>query len=102
MVLVQVMDLNPSLTISTLFNEILENVQETVIAVFSVSDTDSGQWRMACSIQEDLPFNLKPSVKNFYTLVTNTALDRKARSEYNITITVTDMGTPKTENPSTT
>ncbi|XDA76984.1 hypothetical protein R6Z07F_007128 [Ovis aries] len=46
---------------------------------------------MACSIQEDLPFNLKPSVKNFYTLVTNTALDRKARSEYNITITVTDM-----------
>lgn len=45
MVLVQVMDLNPSLTISTLFNEILENLQETVIAVFSVSDTDSGQWK---------------------------------------------------------
>lgn len=51
--------------------------------------------RMACSIQEDLPFNLKPSVKNFYTLVTNTAPDRKARSEYNITITVTDMATPR-------
>ncbi|OWK12512.1 hypothetical protein Celaphus_00003680 [Cervus elaphus hippelaphus] len=42
---------------------------------------------MACSIQEDLPFILKPSVKNFFTLITNTALDREARSEYNITIT---------------
>ncbi|XP_072812492.1 protocadherin beta-2-like [Vicugna pacos] len=98
-VFVQVMDLNdnpPELTMSTLINEIPENLQETIIAVFSVSDPDSGDnGRMVCSIQDDLPFILKPSVENFYTLVTNRALDRETRSEYNITITVTDMGTPR-------
>ncbi|XP_049564639.1 protocadherin beta-2 isoform X1 [Orcinus orca] len=98
-VFVQVMDLNdnpPELTMSTLITEIPENLQETVIAVFSVSDPDSGDnARMVCSIQDDLPFILKPSVENFYSLVTNTALDRETRYEYNITITVTDMGTPR-------
>nr|XP_036872476.1 protocadherin beta-2-like [Manis javanica] len=97
-VFVQVMDLNdnpPELTVSTLISEIPENLQETIIAVFSVSDPDSGDnGRMVCSIQDDLPFILKPSVENFYTLVTTTALDREHRSEYNITITVTDLGTP--------
>ncbi|XP_037365025.1 LOW QUALITY PROTEIN: protocadherin beta-2-like [Talpa occidentalis] len=98
-VFVQVLDLNdnpPELTVSTLNNEISENLQETIIAVFSVSDPDSGdKGRMVCSIQDDLPFVLKPSVENFYTLVTNTALDRELTSEYNITITVTDLGTPR-------
>ncbi|XP_008579210.1 PREDICTED: protocadherin beta-2-like [Galeopterus variegatus] len=96
---IQVMDLNdnpPELTISTLINQISENLQETIIAVFSVSDPDSGDnGRMVCSIQDDLPFFLKPSVENFYALVTNTALDRETRSEYNVTITVTDLGTPR-------
>ncbi|XP_012788799.2 protocadherin beta-2 [Sorex araneus] len=98
-VFVQVMDLNdnpPELTISTLNTEIPENLQETVIAVFSVSDPDSGDnGRTVCSIQDDLPFFLKPSIENFYTLMTNTALDRESQAEYNITITVTDMGTPR-------
>nr|XP_012788800.1 unnamed protein product [Sorex araneus] len=98
-VFVQVMDLNdntPELTISTLNTEIPENLQETVIAVFSVSDPDSGDnGRTVCSIQDDLPFFLKPSIENFYTLMTNTALDRESQAEYNITITVTDMGSPR-------
>ncbi|ELK02995.1 Protocadherin beta-2 [Pteropus alecto] len=98
-VFVQVIDLNdnpPELTMSTLINEIPENLEETIIAVFSVSDPDSGDnGRMVCSTQDDLPFFLKPSVENFYTLVTNRALDRETRSEYNITITVTDLGTPR-------
>ncbi|XP_055980372.1 protocadherin beta-2-like [Sorex fumeus] len=98
-VFVQVMDLNdnpPELTISTLNTEIPENLQETIIAVFSVSDPDSGyNGRTVCSIQDDIPFFLKPSVENFYTLLTNTALDRESQAEYNITITVTDMGTPR-------
>ncbi|KAM6148974.1 protocadherin beta-2-like [Erethizon dorsatum] len=96
---IQVMDLNdnpPELTMSTLTNMIPENLQETIIAVFSVSDPDSGDnGKTVCSIQDDLPFFLKPSVENFYTLVTNTALDRETTAEYNITITVTDLGTPR-------
>uniref|UniRef100_A0A8C5K1B8 Protocadherin beta 15 n=1 Tax=Jaculus jaculus TaxID=51337 RepID=A0A8C5K1B8_JACJA len=60
-------------------------------------DRDSGNnGETVCSIQDDLPFFLKPSVENFYILVTEHAL---SRDEYNITITVSDMGTPglKTE-----
>ncbi|XP_046955586.1 protocadherin beta-2 [Lynx rufus] len=99
MVFVQVMDLNdnpPELTMSTLIDHIPENLQETIIAVLSVSDPDSGDnGRMVCSIEDDLPFFLKPSVENFYTLLTNTPLDRETKSEYNITITVTDFGTPR-------
>ncbi|XP_021484164.1 protocadherin beta-2 [Meriones unguiculatus] len=98
-VFVQVMDLNdnpPELILSTLTNQIPENAPETVIAVFSVADPDSGDnGKMVCSIQEELPFLLKPSVENFYTLMTNTALDRETRSQYNITITVSDMGSPR-------
>ncbi|XP_040831358.1 protocadherin beta-2-like isoform X2 [Ochotona curzoniae] len=96
---VQVMDLNdnpPELTISTLITQIPENSEETVVAVFSVSDPDSGDnGRIVCSIQDDVPFFLKPSVENFYTLVANAALDREARAQYTITITISDLGTPR-------
>ncbi|XP_074068886.1 protocadherin beta-2-like [Macrotis lagotis] len=97
-VIVQVIDLNdnpPELTISSLNSPIPENSPETVVAVFSVSDLDSGEnGKMVCSIQDDIPFALKPSVENFYTLVTEGALDRESRAEYNITITVMDLGSP--------
>ncbi|XP_035583661.1 protocadherin beta-3 [Zalophus californianus] len=98
-VIVQVVDVNdnpPELTLSSITSPIPENSPETVVAVFSVSDLDSGDnGRIMCSIESNLPFILKPSIENFYTLVTNTALDRETRAEYNITITVTDLGTPR-------
>ncbi|KAL0607960.1 Protocadherin beta-16 [Plecturocebus cupreus] len=97
--LLQVVDVNdnpPQVTMSALTSPIPENSPEIVVAVFSVSDPDSGNnGKTISSIQEDLPFLLKPSVKNFYTLVTERALDREAKAEYNITITVTDLGTPR-------
>ncbi|XP_014384498.1 PREDICTED: protocadherin beta-16-like [Myotis brandtii] len=99
--LLQVVDVNdnaPEVTVSALTSPIPENSPETVVAVFSVSDPDSGDnGKTISTIQDDLPFLLKPSVKNFYTLVTKRALDREERAEYNITITVTDMGTPRLE-----
>ncbi|XP_047634807.1 protocadherin beta-5-like [Phacochoerus africanus] len=98
-VAIEVEDVNdnaPELTMSTLASSIPENSPETVVAVFSVSDPDSGDnGRMVCSIQDDLPFLLKPTFKNFYTLVTEGPLDRESQAEYNITITVTDLGTPR-------
>ncbi|XP_062044968.1 protocadherin beta-8-like [Lepus europaeus] len=98
-VLIQVLDVNdhaPEVTISALTNPIPENAPETVVAVFSVSDLDSEEnGKISCSIPDDLPFALKSSVENFYTLVTDGALDREARAEYNITITVSDLGTPR-------
>ncbi|XP_055411823.1 protocadherin beta-7-like [Bubalus kerabau] len=98
-VVVQVTDINdnpPELLMSSLTSPIQENSLETVVAVFRIRDRDSGNnAKMVCSIQDDLPFVLKPSVENYYTLVTDSPLDREERAEYNITITVTDMGTPR-------
>uniref|UniRef100_A0A8C6G896 Protocadherin beta 8 n=1 Tax=Mus spicilegus TaxID=10103 RepID=A0A8C6G896_MUSSI len=98
-VAIQVLDVNdnaPKLTISSLTSSIPENALEAVVAVFSVSDPDSGDnGRMVCSIQNELPFLLKPTFKNFYTLVTERPLDRESNAEYNITITVSDLGTPR-------
>uniref|UniRef100_A0A8C0CA08 Protocadherin beta 7 n=1 Tax=Balaenoptera musculus TaxID=9771 RepID=A0A8C0CA08_BALMU len=86
----------PELLMSSLTTAIKENLPETVIAVFRIRDRDSGNnAKMVCSIQDDLPFVLKPSVENYYTLVTDSPLDREKRAEYNITIIVTDMGTPR-------
>ncbi|XP_059554626.1 protocadherin beta-5 [Myotis daubentonii] len=98
-VAIQVLDVNdnaPELTLSKVASSTPENSPETVVAVFSVSDPDSGDnGRTVCSIQDDIPFLLKPTFKNFYTLVTERPLDRESRAQYNITITVTDMGTPR-------
>ncbi|XP_029797062.1 protocadherin beta-15-like [Suricata suricatta] len=96
---IEVVDVNdnfPELTISSLTSPIPENSPETEVALFRIRDRDSGDnGRMTCTIQDDLPFLLKPSEENFYTLVTNGALDRETRAQYNITITVTDLGTPR-------
>ncbi|KAM4875307.1 protocadherin beta-3-like [Thomomys bottae] len=98
-VTVHVVDVNdnpPELIMSSVNSPVPENSAETVVAIFSVSDLDSGDnGKIKCSIQNDLPFVLKPSVENFYTLVTERPLDREIKDEYNITITVTDLGTPR-------
>ncbi|EDL76350.1 rCG49505 [Rattus norvegicus] len=98
-VAVQVLDVNdnaPELTIRKLTVLVPENSAETVVAVFSVSDSDSGDnGRMVCSIPNNIPFLLKPTFENYYTLVTEGPLDRENRAEYNITITVSDLGTPR-------
>ncbi|XP_011795071.1 PREDICTED: protocadherin beta-7 [Colobus angolensis palliatus] len=98
-VVVEVTDINdnrPELLRSSLTSPIAENSSETVVAVFRIRDRDSGNnGKTACSIQDDLPFILKPSIENFYTLVTEKPLDRERNTEYDITITVTDLGTPR-------
>ncbi|XP_058533871.1 protocadherin beta-14-like [Ochotona princeps] len=96
---VAVTDVNdnvPELTMSLLTSEIPENSPETLVAVFGISDADSGDnGKTFCSIQEHLPFLLKHTTDNFYTLVTDGPLDREARAHYTITITVSDLGTPR-------
>ncbi|XP_020940567.1 protocadherin beta-7-like [Sus scrofa] len=98
-VVVEVTDINdnpPELVMSSLTSSIKENSPETVVAVFRIRDRDSGNnAKMVCSIQAHLPFVLKPSVENYYTLVTERPLDRESQAEYNITISVSDLGTPR-------
>ncbi|KAM4875264.1 uncharacterized protein RHO17_007709 [Thomomys bottae] len=96
---INVLDVNdnpPEVMISSITRTIKENASETLVALFSVRDRDSGDnGKVVCCIEKDLPFILKPTFKNFYTLVTERGLDREERDEYNITITVTDLGTPR-------
>ncbi|XP_069340547.1 protocadherin gamma-A5-like [Eulemur rufifrons] len=104
-VLVSVQDVNdnaPKVILTSLTSSLSEDcLPGTVIALFSVHDGDSGEnGEIACSIPRNLPFKLEKSVDNYYHLLTTKALDREEISEYNITITVIDHGTPplSTEN----
>ncbi|XP_047585508.1 protocadherin beta-11-like [Lutra lutra] len=96
---IQVMDVNdnaPEIAVSSITSPVPENLLEAVVMVFSIRDRDSGDnGKMICSVPEDLPFILKSSVENYYTLETEGMLDRESQAEYNITITVTDLGTPR-------
>ncbi|XP_052011510.1 protocadherin beta-15-like [Apodemus sylvaticus] len=95
---IQVVDVNdnyPEIIISSLINPLPENSPEIEVALFRVRDRDSGEnGRTVCSIQDGVPFTLEPSVENFYRLMTDGTLDREIKAEYNITISVTDLGTP--------
>ncbi|XP_059202440.1 protocadherin gamma-A11-like [Centropristis striata] len=98
-VIIDVTDINdnaPVINLNSLTNPIAENVSPgTEVGIINVQDRDSetnGQVR--CSIQQGVPFKLVPSIKNYYSLVTTGQLDREVVSDYNITITATDEGSP--------
>ncbi|XP_052313245.1 protocadherin beta-16-like isoform X20 [Oncorhynchus keta] len=98
-VLIDITDVNdnaPVILIKTLTNPIPENVLPgREVGIINVQDKDSGGNRQVrCSIQQNVPFKLNPSIKNYYSLVTTSELDREIISDYNITITATDEGTP--------
>jgi protocadherin gamma subfamily A len=104
-VLITVQDVNdnaPEVILTSLTSSVSEDcLPGTIIALFSVHDGDSGEnGEISCFIPRDLPFKLEKSVDNYYHLVTTRALDREETSDYDITVTVTDSGTPplSTEN----
>nr|XP_020655058.1 protocadherin gamma-A6-like [Pogona vitticeps] len=67
----------------------------TVLAILNVQDQDSGvNGKVKCSIASNLPFQLKNTMGDFYTLVTDRALDREQAASYSVTITATDEGIP--------
>ncbi|XP_038157787.1 protocadherin gamma-A11-like [Cyprinodon tularosa] len=98
-VLIEVNDLNdnpPYIYVKSLSNPIPENVSPGAeIGIINVQDRDSDKnGQVRCNIQENVPFKLVPSIKNYYSLVTTWELDREIVSNYNITITATDEGSP--------
>ncbi|XP_060035821.1 protocadherin gamma-A5 isoform X17 [Erinaceus europaeus] len=104
-VVVTVQDVNdnvPEVILTSLVSSVSEDcLPGTIIALFSVHDSDSGEnGEVTCSIPNSLPFKLEKSVDNYYHLLTTGALDREEISDYNITVTVTDHGNPplSTEN----
>ncbi|XP_037635322.1 protocadherin beta-16-like [Sebastes umbrosus] len=98
-VIIDVTDINdnaPVIYLKSLTNPIPENVSPgTEVGIINVQDRDSENNRQVrCSIQQNVPFKLVPSIKNYYSLVTTGQLDRELVSDYNITISATDEGSP--------
>ncbi|XP_026937604.1 protocadherin gamma-A12 isoform X13 [Sagmatias obliquidens] len=98
-VLITVLDVNdnaPEVAVTSLSSSILENSPRgTLIALLNVNDQDSGEnGQVICFIQGNLPFKLEKAYGNYYSLVTDTLLDRELVPSYNITVTATDRGSP--------
>ncbi|XP_078506861.1 protocadherin gamma-A10-like [Lissotriton helveticus] len=93
---INVNDNRPEILISSLLSQVVENSPTgTTVALLEVYDRDSGEYGdVVCSIPPNLPFQLDKSLGNYYSLITDGLLDRECVSEYNITITAMDKGTP--------
>ncbi|XP_070407801.1 protocadherin gamma-A12 isoform X33 [Nothobranchius furzeri] len=98
-VIISVTDVNdnaPVINVKSLTTPIPEDTSPgTEVGIINVQDRDSEKNRQVrCSIQQNVPFKLVPSIKNYYSLVTTGQLDRELVSDYNITISATDEGSP--------
>ncbi|XP_056094087.1 protocadherin gamma-A1-like isoform X2 [Rhinichthys klamathensis goyatoka] len=98
-VVIDITDVNdnpPVISVISFSNPIPEDAApETVIAMLNVKDLDSGRnGQVKCSIGPNLPFKIRSSAPNFYSVTTDQLLDREKISEYNITITAIDEGSP--------
>ncbi|XP_051810394.1 protocadherin gamma-A11-like isoform X3 [Acanthochromis polyacanthus] len=98
-IIVDVIDINdnkPVISILSKSDSIPEDSPHgTVIVMFSVFDPDSSNnGQVNCRINGNIPFTIITSSNDFYSLVTDSGLDRERASEYNITVTCSDEGVP--------
>ncbi|XP_047190596.1 protocadherin gamma-A2-like isoform X30 [Scophthalmus maximus] len=96
---VDVLDMNdnhPDIHIMSKSNVISEDAKpNTVVTMINVEDADSAEnGKVQCVINDDTNFMLKSTSDKFYSLVTDSELDRERASEYNITVTCSDEGVP--------
>ncbi|XP_056592786.1 protocadherin alpha-7-like isoform X6 [Triplophysa dalaica] len=98
-ILIEVVDENdnaPELVTTPILESVKEDAKPgTDVAFITVSDRDGGKNGIVhCAVQGYIPFKLESSYNNHYSLVVDGPLDRESVSQYNITITATDEGTP--------
>ncbi|KAM4732177.1 protocadherin gamma-A10-like isoform 45-T45 [Anableps anableps] len=98
-VIISITDVNdnvPVVNLKSLTSPIPEDIPAgTEVGIINIQDRDSdNNQQVRCSIQQNVPFQLVPSIKNYYSLVTTGQLDRELVSDYNITIIATDEGSP--------
>ncbi|XP_059372295.1 protocadherin beta-16-like isoform X31 [Carassius carassius] len=96
---VDVIDINdnkPQINIMSKLTTISENSNPgTVVTMINAQDPDAGEnGKIFCSVNENIPFTLKSTNANFFSLVTDGDLDRERESEYNISMTCADEGVP--------
>uniref|UniRef100_A0A672FWZ6 Cadherin domain-containing protein n=1 Tax=Salarias fasciatus TaxID=181472 RepID=A0A672FWZ6_SALFA len=97
--IIDIVDMNdnaPVVQLKSISKAIPENIPPgTEVGIINVQDRDSeSNGQVRCSLQQGVPFKLVPSIKNYYSLVSTGQLDREVVSDYNITITATDEGSP--------
>ncbi|XP_042073106.1 protocadherin beta-11 [Haplochromis burtoni] len=98
-VIIEVTDVNdnaPIISVMSFTSPVSEDSPPgTTIGIINVKDLDSGDnGQVNCRIEQNAPFKIKSNLRNYYTLVTDTVLDRESVSEYNITVVATDAGIP--------
>ncbi|XP_069027747.1 protocadherin gamma-A5-like isoform X4 [Embiotoca jacksoni] len=98
-VIIEVADVNdnaPTISVMSFTSPVSEDSPPgTTIGIINVKDLDSGDnGQVNCRIEQNAPFKIKSNLRNYYTLVTDTVLDRESVSDYNITVVATDAGMP--------
>ncbi|XP_042588378.1 protocadherin gamma-C5-like isoform X32 [Cyprinus carpio] len=86
----------PEIILTSLPSPVPENATVgTVVALINVKDLDSGNnGKIELTVSPDVPFKLKPSFDNHYSLITDSLLDCEVHSEYNVEILAMDSGVP--------
>ncbi|XP_029020994.1 protocadherin alpha-8-like isoform X11 [Betta splendens] len=98
-VLVEVIDTNdnaPEISVSSLMSPVKEDAEiGSAVAMVTITDKDGGKNGLtSCKIAGSVPFKLKSNYKNYYSLLVDEPLDRESVSQYNVSITATDEGSP--------
>ncbi|XP_060743259.1 protocadherin alpha-3-like [Tachysurus vachellii] len=98
-ILVEIIDVNdnaPEIMVTSLVNVLKEDVPDgTMVGLIAVKDKDSGKNGVtSLNLKGFIPFALQNTYKNRYSLNVKGHLDRESVSQYNITLTATDEGTP--------
>ncbi|KAM6953314.1 protocadherin gamma-A4-like [Aplochiton taeniatus] len=98
-VVIEVIDVNdnaPVINVMSFSSPLSEDAPiGTTLAIINVKDADSERnGQITCSIDNQLPFKIQKSLTNYYNLLSDQYFDRETTSEYNITITATDSGSP--------
>uniref|UniRef100_A0A3P8T3C7 Cadherin domain-containing protein n=1 Tax=Amphiprion percula TaxID=161767 RepID=A0A3P8T3C7_AMPPE len=98
-VTVEILDTNdnvPAINVMSKSSLITEDVQPgTVVTIVNIQDPDSGEnGKVQCDINNNIPFSVSSTSTNFFSIVTDSELDRERASEYNITVTCSDEGVP--------
>ncbi|XP_036606140.1 protocadherin gamma-B5-like isoform X10 [Trichosurus vulpecula] len=96
---IEVLDVNdnfPEVIFTSISSLIPEDCSPgTVVALVKTPDRDSGvNGLVTCHVEENAPFRLESSSRNYYKLLTDGPLDREQTPQYNITVTALDKGKP--------
>nr|XP_019933842.1 PREDICTED: protocadherin alpha-5-like [Paralichthys olivaceus] len=98
-VLVEITDVNdnpPEISVTSLVDVVKEDAApDTMVGLITVRDNDSDKNGVVqVKIVDPVPFKIKNTYKNHYSLVVDGTLDRERASLYNVTIVASDEGVP--------